>query len=219
MSGISKRVVWGTRGLHPGFPWFSSLSWFPWLSLIQITELLVCSCLSCLCRFRDFRSFSWRATHMQTTGLANYRFRNARKLAKQGGFCFTAKSEREKARKHEQICLVTAFGRGGGLSTGGPGVKCLCTVCGTQVTGVTEIVYVPSVYVPFLVPIKVLRINTQVLRGVPRHGSACSSTPGLGCSSVELSVLKRSFANTPCFLMVARLHSKFWHKRCWATQA
>ena len=28
-SGISKPVVWGTRGLHPGFPWFSSLSWFP----------------------------------------------------------------------------------------------------------------------------------------------------------------------------------------------
>ena len=22
-SGISKPVVWGTRGLHPGFPWFS----------------------------------------------------------------------------------------------------------------------------------------------------------------------------------------------------
>ena len=28
-SGISKPVVWGTRGLHPGFPWFSSFSWFP----------------------------------------------------------------------------------------------------------------------------------------------------------------------------------------------
>ena len=27
-SGISKPVVWGTRGLHPGFPWFSSFSWF-----------------------------------------------------------------------------------------------------------------------------------------------------------------------------------------------
>ena len=23
VSGISKPVVWGTRGLHPGFPWFS----------------------------------------------------------------------------------------------------------------------------------------------------------------------------------------------------
>ena len=28
-SGISKPVVWGMRGLHPGFPWFSSFSWFP----------------------------------------------------------------------------------------------------------------------------------------------------------------------------------------------
>ena len=29
LSGISKPVVWGTRGLHPGFPWFSSFSLFP----------------------------------------------------------------------------------------------------------------------------------------------------------------------------------------------
>ena len=28
-SGLSKPVVWGTRGLHPGFPWFSSFPWFP----------------------------------------------------------------------------------------------------------------------------------------------------------------------------------------------
>ena len=28
-SGISKPVVWGTRGLHPGFPRFSSFSRFP----------------------------------------------------------------------------------------------------------------------------------------------------------------------------------------------
>ena len=28
-SGIPKPVVWGTYGLHPGFPWFSSFSWFP----------------------------------------------------------------------------------------------------------------------------------------------------------------------------------------------
>ena len=27
-SGISKPVIWATRGLHPGFPWFSSFSWF-----------------------------------------------------------------------------------------------------------------------------------------------------------------------------------------------
>ena len=29
VSGIPKPVVWGTRGLHPGFPWFSALPWFP----------------------------------------------------------------------------------------------------------------------------------------------------------------------------------------------
>ena len=29
LSGISRPVVWGTRGLHPGFPWFSSFPWFP----------------------------------------------------------------------------------------------------------------------------------------------------------------------------------------------
>ena len=29
-SGISKPVVRGTRGLHPGFLWFSSFSWLPW---------------------------------------------------------------------------------------------------------------------------------------------------------------------------------------------
>ena len=28
--GNSKPVVWGTRDLHPGFPWFSSSPWFPW---------------------------------------------------------------------------------------------------------------------------------------------------------------------------------------------
>ena len=28
-SGISKPVVSGTRGLHPGFSWFPSFPWFP----------------------------------------------------------------------------------------------------------------------------------------------------------------------------------------------
>ena len=28
-SGISTPMVWGTRGLHPGFPWFSSFPRFP----------------------------------------------------------------------------------------------------------------------------------------------------------------------------------------------
>ena len=27
--GISEPVLWGTRGLHPGFQWFSSSPWFP----------------------------------------------------------------------------------------------------------------------------------------------------------------------------------------------
>ena len=46
-SGISKPVVWGTRGLHHfrGFRDFRESS----------TQLLLCSCLSCLCRFRRFR--------------------------------------------------------------------------------------------------------------------------------------------------------------------
>ena len=35
MSGISKPVVWGTRGLHPGFWRFSSFPWFPWSPRIQ----------------------------------------------------------------------------------------------------------------------------------------------------------------------------------------
>ena len=34
-SGISKPVVWGTCGLHSGFPWFSSIPWFPWFPRIQ----------------------------------------------------------------------------------------------------------------------------------------------------------------------------------------
>ena len=34
-SGISKPVVWGSRGLHSGFSWFSSFSWFPWFPRIR----------------------------------------------------------------------------------------------------------------------------------------------------------------------------------------
>ena len=49
-SGISKPVVWGTRGLHPGFPWFRHFRVFRESS----TQLLVWSCLSCLLRFRRF---------------------------------------------------------------------------------------------------------------------------------------------------------------------
>ena len=76
-SKISKPIVWGTRGLHPGFPWLSSFPWFP---LIQYSTPLWLSQLSS--SFSWFPSFLWKATPMQTvrpgTGLANHRFRNTR---------------------------------------------------------------------------------------------------------------------------------------------
>ena len=49
---------------------------------------------------------------MQTIGLANHRFRNAR----------------EKTHKHKQFCPVTAWVRGG-LPTRRPEVKSSCAVC------------------------------------------------------------------------------------------
>ena len=64
LSGISKPVVWGTRGLHPGFSWFSSFSWFPWFPRIQhSTPCLWLSELSLsFSSFSWFPSFSWKAT-------------------------------------------------------------------------------------------------------------------------------------------------------------
>ena len=58
ISGISKPVVWGTRGLHPGFPWFSSFSWFPWFPQIQHSTpclYLSESSSSFSCRFHERR--------------------------------------------------------------------------------------------------------------------------------------------------------------------
>ena len=49
---VSKPIVWGTLGLHPGFPSFSS---FPCvISASPALNPLVCSCLNCLRRFRSF---------------------------------------------------------------------------------------------------------------------------------------------------------------------
>ena len=54
ISGISKPVVWGTRGLHPGFSWFRHFRGFRDFRESS-TQLLVCSCLRRLRRFRRFR--------------------------------------------------------------------------------------------------------------------------------------------------------------------
>ena len=55
--GYSKPVVWGTRGLHPGCPWFSSFPCGFRDFCYFNTQLLVCSCLSCFCRFCRFCDF------------------------------------------------------------------------------------------------------------------------------------------------------------------
>ena len=88
LSGISKPVVWGSRGCTPHsrrFRSFRDFCDFRWSS----TQLLVCRCLSCLRGFRrcrDFRRLPEKATRTQTIGLANHSFRNTRFFSREAFF-------------------------------------------------------------------------------------------------------------------------------------
>ena len=68
----------GSLWFRPGFPWFLSCPWFSYFPLIQhSTPCLSLSELSLSFSPLWLPRFSWKATHMQTIGLANHRFRNS----------------------------------------------------------------------------------------------------------------------------------------------